>query len=169
MSLHCCGAFWNTFSSSIEGNVQFLISFQTITFNNNSTDFSSLLPRGKPLHLSKFPFCAGSSLRRKQWFIHNCWSCRCLCMSLCLIAVYKPGWRSYYHLSSPTGTRDKSGHALVTVTPRNTIWLNPSCNSDELVRIIMYFYTILRYCHHLLSTSISLTILMSNVFIHSFD
>ncbi|XP_063044691.1 puratrophin-1 isoform X2 [Engraulis encrasicolus] len=42
------------------------------------------------------------------------------------------------------GTRDKSGHALVTVTPRNTIWLNPSCNSDELVRIIMYFYTILR-------------------------
>ncbi|KAL2088414.1 hypothetical protein ACEWY4_015313 [Coilia grayii] len=42
------------------------------------------------------------------------------------------------------GTRDKSGHALVTVTTRNTIWLNPSCNSGELVRIMVYFYTILR-------------------------
>ncbi|KAI4876786.1 hypothetical protein NFI96_021615 [Prochilodus magdalenae] len=42
------------------------------------------------------------------------------------------------------GTRDKSGHALVTVTTRNTAWLNPNCNSGELVRIIVYFYTILR-------------------------
>ncbi|XP_031425073.1 uncharacterized protein plekhg4 isoform X3 [Clupea harengus] len=42
------------------------------------------------------------------------------------------------------GTRDKSGHALVTVTTRNTIWLNPNCNSGELVRIMVYFYTILR-------------------------
>ncbi|XP_056609543.1 pleckstrin homology domain-containing family G member 4B isoform X2 [Triplophysa dalaica] len=42
------------------------------------------------------------------------------------------------------GTRDKSGHALVTVTMRNTIWLNPNCNSGELVRIMVYFYTILR-------------------------
>ncbi|XP_030649983.1 uncharacterized protein plekhg4 [Chanos chanos] len=42
------------------------------------------------------------------------------------------------------GTRDKSGHALVTVTTRHTIWLNPSCNSGELVRIMVYFCTILR-------------------------
>ncbi|XP_048118705.1 puratrophin-1 isoform X5 [Alosa alosa] len=42
------------------------------------------------------------------------------------------------------GTTDKSGHALVTVTTRNTIWLNPNCNSGELVRIMVYFYTILR-------------------------
>ncbi|XP_028812342.1 puratrophin-1 isoform X2 [Denticeps clupeoides] len=42
------------------------------------------------------------------------------------------------------GTRDKTGHALVTVTTRNTIWLNPNCNSGELVRIMVYFYTILR-------------------------
>ncbi|XP_058237618.1 uncharacterized protein plekhg4 isoform X2 [Hemibagrus wyckioides] len=42
------------------------------------------------------------------------------------------------------GTRDKSGHALVTVTTRNTAWLNPHCNSSELVRIMVYFYTILR-------------------------
>ncbi|XP_047671524.1 uncharacterized protein plekhg4 isoform X3 [Tachysurus fulvidraco] len=42
------------------------------------------------------------------------------------------------------GTRDKSGHALVTVTTRNTAWLNPNCNSSELVRIMVYFYTILR-------------------------
>uniref|UniRef100_A0AAY4B6J0 Pleckstrin homology domain-containing family G member 4B n=1 Tax=Denticeps clupeoides TaxID=299321 RepID=A0AAY4B6J0_9TELE len=44
----------------------------------------------------------------------------------------------------PAGTRDKTGHALVTVTTRNTIWLNPNCNSGELVRIMVYFYTILR-------------------------
>lgn len=42
------------------------------------------------------------------------------------------------------GARDKSGHALVTVTMRNTIWLNPNCNSGELVRIIVYFFTTLR-------------------------
>ncbi|XP_067296498.1 rho guanine nucleotide exchange factor 40 isoform X2 [Pseudorasbora parva] len=42
------------------------------------------------------------------------------------------------------GTRDKSGHALVTVTLRNTIWLNPNCNSGELVRIMAYFFSTLR-------------------------
>ncbi|XP_039544522.1 uncharacterized protein plekhg4 isoform X3 [Pimephales promelas] len=42
------------------------------------------------------------------------------------------------------GTRDKSGHALVTVTMRNTIWLNPNCNSGELVRIMVYFISTLR-------------------------
>ncbi|KAF4111069.1 hypothetical protein G5714_008100 [Onychostoma macrolepis] len=42
------------------------------------------------------------------------------------------------------GTRDKSGHALVTVTMRNTIWLNPHCNSGELVRIMVYFFSTLR-------------------------
>ncbi|XP_034143362.1 uncharacterized protein plekhg4 isoform X3 [Esox lucius] len=42
------------------------------------------------------------------------------------------------------GTRDKGGRALVTVTTRNTIWLNPNCNSGELVRILVYFRTVLR-------------------------
>ncbi|XP_036391521.1 puratrophin-1 isoform X1 [Megalops cyprinoides] len=42
------------------------------------------------------------------------------------------------------GTRDKCGRALVIVTTRNTIWLNPNCNSSELVRILLYFYTIIR-------------------------
>uniref|UniRef100_A0A8C1XDN5 Pleckstrin homology domain containing, family G (with RhoGef domain) member 4 n=1 Tax=Cyprinus carpio TaxID=7962 RepID=A0A8C1XDN5_CYPCA len=42
------------------------------------------------------------------------------------------------------GTRDKTGHALVTVTMRNTIWLNPNCNSGELVRIMVYFFSTLR-------------------------
>ncbi|MBN3321080.1 PKHG4 protein, partial [Atractosteus spatula] len=42
------------------------------------------------------------------------------------------------------GTRDKSGRAVVTVTTRHTIWLNPNCNSTELVRILAYFYSILR-------------------------
>uniref|UniRef100_A0A8C1X8P0 Pleckstrin homology domain containing, family G (with RhoGef domain) member 4 n=1 Tax=Cyprinus carpio TaxID=7962 RepID=A0A8C1X8P0_CYPCA len=39
---------------------------------------------------------------------------------------------------------DKTGHALVTVTMRNTIWLNPNCNSGELVRIMVYFFSTLR-------------------------
>ncbi|KPP64653.1 hypothetical protein Z043_116979, partial [Scleropages formosus] len=43
-----------------------------------------------------------------------------------------------------TGARDRCGHALVTVTTRNTIWLNPNCRSSELVRILVYFHTILR-------------------------
>uniref|UniRef100_A0AAZ3QRW4 Uncharacterized protein n=1 Tax=Oncorhynchus tshawytscha TaxID=74940 RepID=A0AAZ3QRW4_ONCTS len=39
------------------------------------------------------------------------------------------------------GTRDRGGRALVTVTTRNTGWLNPSCNCGELVRILVYYYT----------------------------
>ncbi|XP_041123907.1 rho guanine nucleotide exchange factor 40 isoform X2 [Polyodon spathula] len=42
------------------------------------------------------------------------------------------------------GTRDRCGRALVIVTTRNTIWLNPNCNSAQLVRLLVYFYTILR-------------------------
>ncbi|XP_072574462.1 puratrophin-1 isoform X4 [Paramormyrops kingsleyae] len=43
-----------------------------------------------------------------------------------------------------TGTKDKCGRALVTVTTRSTVWLNPDCNSGELVRILQYFYATLR-------------------------
>ncbi|XP_064872722.1 puratrophin-1-like [Oncorhynchus nerka] len=42
------------------------------------------------------------------------------------------------------GTRDRGGRALVTVTTRNTGWLNPSCDCGELVRILVYYYTMLR-------------------------
>ncbi|MFT7806997.1 puratrophin-1-like [Arapaima gigas] len=42
------------------------------------------------------------------------------------------------------GTRDRCGHPLVTVMTQNKFWLNPNCNSSELVRILLYFYTILR-------------------------
>ncbi|XP_071256252.1 puratrophin-1-like [Salvelinus alpinus] len=42
------------------------------------------------------------------------------------------------------GTRDKGGRALVTVTTRSTVWLNPSCDCGELVRILVYYYTVLR-------------------------
>uniref|UniRef100_UPI00398E5893 pleckstrin homology domain-containing family G member 4B isoform X2 n=1 Tax=Pristiophorus japonicus TaxID=55135 RepID=UPI00398E5893 len=43
-----------------------------------------------------------------------------------------------------TGTRDKSGRAVVIITTRNTIWLNPHCNVPELVRLLIYFYSIPR-------------------------
>ena len=35
----------------------------------------------------------------------------------------------------------------MTVTTRNTGWLNPSCDCGELVRILVYYYTMLRYCY----------------------
>uniref|UniRef100_A0A4W3IIJ2 Pleckstrin homology domain containing, family G (with RhoGef domain) member 4 n=1 Tax=Callorhinchus milii TaxID=7868 RepID=A0A4W3IIJ2_CALMI len=38
-----------------------------------------------------------------------------------------------------SGTRDKSGRAVVIITTRNTIWLNPHCNVTELVRLLVYF------------------------------
>ncbi|XP_069757514.1 pleckstrin homology domain-containing family G member 4B isoform X2 [Narcine bancroftii] len=43
-----------------------------------------------------------------------------------------------------SGTRDKSGRAVVVVTTRNTIWLNPHCNVPELVRLLTYLYSIPR-------------------------
>ncbi|XP_072374479.1 pleckstrin homology domain-containing family G member 4B isoform X2 [Scyliorhinus torazame] len=43
-----------------------------------------------------------------------------------------------------TGARDKSGRAVVIITTRNTIWLNPHCNVPELVRLLIYFYSISR-------------------------
>eukprot|EP00062_Callorhinchus_milii_P021443 gi/632978168/ref/XP_007905758.1/ PREDICTED: puratrophin-1 isoform X2 [Callorhinchus milii] len=43
-----------------------------------------------------------------------------------------------------TGTRDKSGRAVVIITTRNTIWLNPHCNVTELVRLLVYFSSIPR-------------------------
>ncbi|XP_048462034.1 uncharacterized protein plekhg4 isoform X2 [Rhincodon typus] len=43
-----------------------------------------------------------------------------------------------------TGARDKSGRAVVIITTRNTIWLNPNCNVPELVRLLIYFYSIPR-------------------------
>ncbi|XP_072403579.1 pleckstrin homology domain-containing family G member 4B isoform X1 [Chiloscyllium punctatum] len=43
-----------------------------------------------------------------------------------------------------TGARDKSGRAVVIITTRNTIWLNPHCNVPELVRLLIYFYSIPR-------------------------
>ncbi|KAM6980548.1 puratrophin-1 [Aplochiton taeniatus] len=42
------------------------------------------------------------------------------------------------------GSRDRGGRAVVTVTTRNTIWLNPNCNSGELARILLYFCSTLR-------------------------
>ncbi|XP_041047276.1 uncharacterized protein plekhg4 isoform X3 [Carcharodon carcharias] len=43
-----------------------------------------------------------------------------------------------------TGGRDKSGRAVVIITTRNTVWLNPHCNVPELVRLLIYFYNIPR-------------------------
>uniref|UniRef100_A0A4W3IIH5 Pleckstrin homology domain containing, family G (with RhoGef domain) member 4 n=1 Tax=Callorhinchus milii TaxID=7868 RepID=A0A4W3IIH5_CALMI len=43
-----------------------------------------------------------------------------------------------------SGTRDKSGRAVVIITTRNTIWLNPHCNVTELVRLLVYFSSIPR-------------------------
>ncbi|XP_074864918.1 puratrophin-1 isoform X2 [Carettochelys insculpta] len=42
------------------------------------------------------------------------------------------------------GTRDKCGRAVAIVTTRNTIWLNPHCNTTELVRLLLYLHSIPR-------------------------
>uniref|UniRef100_A0A8B9J3E0 Pleckstrin homology and RhoGEF domain containing G4 n=1 Tax=Amazona collaria TaxID=241587 RepID=A0A8B9J3E0_9PSIT len=43
-----------------------------------------------------------------------------------------------------TGTRDKSGRAVAIITTRNTVWLNPHCNTTELVRLLLYLHSIPR-------------------------
>ncbi|XP_065496745.1 puratrophin-1 isoform X2 [Caloenas nicobarica] len=42
------------------------------------------------------------------------------------------------------GTRDKSGRAVAIITTRNTVWLNPHCNTTELVRLLLYLHSIPR-------------------------
>nr|XP_032644350.1 LOW QUALITY PROTEIN: puratrophin-1 [Chelonoidis abingdonii] len=42
------------------------------------------------------------------------------------------------------GTRDKCGRAVAIITTRNTIWLNPHCNTNELVRLLLYLHRIPR-------------------------
>nr|XP_056718836.1 puratrophin-1 [Euleptes europaea] len=42
------------------------------------------------------------------------------------------------------GTRDKSGRAVIIITMRNTVWLNPHCNTSELTRLLLYLRSILR-------------------------
>ncbi|XP_051485288.1 puratrophin-1 isoform X2 [Apus apus] len=42
------------------------------------------------------------------------------------------------------GTRDKSGRAVAIITTRNTAWLNPHCNTPELVRLLLYLHSIPR-------------------------
>ncbi|XP_054856422.1 puratrophin-1 [Eublepharis macularius] len=42
------------------------------------------------------------------------------------------------------GTRDKSGRAVIIITMRNTVWLNPHCNTNELTRLLLYLRSILR-------------------------
>lgn len=67
----------------------------------------------------------------------------CLLLMLLMWSFHQFGPKAHL-LKYILGTRDKSGHALVTVTTRNTIWLNPNCNSGELVRIMVYFFSTLR-------------------------
>ncbi|XP_059848408.1 uncharacterized protein plekhg4 [Hypanus sabinus] len=43
-----------------------------------------------------------------------------------------------------SGARDRSGRAVVIITTRNTAWLNPHCNVPELVRLLIYFYSLPR-------------------------
>ncbi|XP_030083416.1 puratrophin-1 isoform X2 [Serinus canaria] len=42
------------------------------------------------------------------------------------------------------GTRDKSGRAVAIITTRSTAWLNPHCNTTELVRLLLYLHSIPR-------------------------
>lgn len=64
--------------------------------------------------------------------------------------AYTPGTRLCWLpcVTSPllfTGTRDKSGRAVAIITTRNTAWLNPHCNTTELVRLLLYLHSIPRF------------------------
>lgn len=51
----------------------------------------------------------------------------------------------FFSLPRFTGTRDKSGRAVAIITTRNTAWLNPHCNTTELVRLLLYLHSIPRF------------------------
>ncbi|GLD55663.1 uncharacterized protein AKAME5_000810500 [Lates japonicus] len=43
------------------------------------------------------------------------------------------------------GTRDRSGRALLTVCTWNSVWSNPDCDRPELLRLLLYYTSTLRY------------------------
>ncbi|XP_037548258.1 rho guanine nucleotide exchange factor 40 [Nematolebias whitei] len=42
------------------------------------------------------------------------------------------------------GTKDRGGRAIFTVSCLNSVWLNPYCNSPELLRLLLYYTFTLR-------------------------
>uniref|UniRef100_A0A8D2ZM28 Pleckstrin homology domain containing, family G (with RhoGef domain) member 4 n=1 Tax=Scophthalmus maximus TaxID=52904 RepID=A0A8D2ZM28_SCOMX len=41
--------------------------------------------------------------------------------------------------ASPSGTRDRSGRALLTVSTWNSVWSNPNCDQSELLCLLLYY------------------------------
>uniref|UniRef100_A0A4W6CWH3 Pleckstrin homology domain containing, family G (with RhoGef domain) member 4 n=1 Tax=Lates calcarifer TaxID=8187 RepID=A0A4W6CWH3_LATCA len=77
-------------------------------------------------------------------------------------SFYKPSDSFCPHLSSPpppvpeppvisissvtlAGTRDRSGRALLTVCTWSSVWSNPDCDRPELLRLLLYYTSTLRY------------------------
>lgn len=48
-------------------------------------------------------------------------------------------------MSLPAGTRDKAGRALLTVSTTSPVWSSPDCDSAELLRLLLYYTSTLRY------------------------
>lgn len=46
---------------------------------------------------------------------------------------------------SPSGTRDRRGRALLTVCSTSSVWSNPDCDTAELLRLLLYYTSTLRY------------------------
>uniref|UniRef100_A0A4W6CWJ2 Pleckstrin homology domain containing, family G (with RhoGef domain) member 4 n=1 Tax=Lates calcarifer TaxID=8187 RepID=A0A4W6CWJ2_LATCA len=54
---------------------------------------------------------------------------------------------TWQFISSVTlaGTRDRSGRALLTVCTWSSVWSNPDCDRPELLRLLLYYTSTLRY------------------------
>lgn len=46
---------------------------------------------------------------------------------------------------SPAGTRDRGGRALLTVCTGSSVWSNPDCDQAQLLRLLLYYTSTLRY------------------------
>lgn len=46
---------------------------------------------------------------------------------------------------SPAGTRDRHGRALLMICTWSSVWCNPGCDHVELLRLLLYYTSTLRY------------------------
>lgn len=64
--------------------------------------------------------------------------CSCVCCG-----VLSDG--SISCVSSPAGTRDRHGRALLMVCTWSSVWSNPGCDQAELLRLLLYYTSTLRF------------------------
>jgi len=61
-----------------------------------------------------------------------------------VVVFYGSGCSAECDLLS-AGTRDRGGRPLLTASSSDSVWLNPDCDSAELLRLLLYYTSTLRY------------------------